>query len=135
MARTRAPDRHRDEPRTVLIVEDQEPTRMLIKAAVEGTEIDCRILEAADGDAALAAASRRRPDLVLLDIVLAGSGTSGVLVCHQLCKDPRTKVVIISGQSSAAIVQTCLNAGATAYLPKPFSLDALQVKVKGWLTS
>lgn len=120
-------------PKNILIVDDQETTRALIRAAIEAMEIDCQVFEAADGDGAMAAAQQYRPDLVLLDIVLPGSSTSGVLVCNQLCKDSRTKVVIVSGQSSKTIVQTCLNAGAIGYLPKPFSTEVLQERIREWL--
>ena len=120
--------------KTVLIVDDQEPTRMLIKAAIQNTGIDCRVIEAAEGDSALAAAQQHRPDLVLLDIVLPDSSASGVLLCDYLCKDAHTKVVIVSGQASKSIIQTCLNAGAIDYVSKPFSVETLQEKITGWLT-
>ena len=120
--------------KTVLIVDDQEPTRMLIKAAIQNTGIDCQVFEATDGDSALAAAQQRRPDLVLLDIVLPDSSASGVLLCTYLCKDAHIKVVIISGQASKTIVQTCLNAGAIDYIPKPFSVEVLQERITEWLT-
>jgi CheY-like chemotaxis protein len=105
-----------------------------MRAAVEATHFPCRIDEASDGDAALLLAQKSRPDLVLLDIVLPDSSASGVLVCNQLCKDSRTKVVIISGQASKTIVQTCLNAGAIAFIPKPISIESLQEKVQEWLS-
>ncbi len=120
--------------RTVLIVDDHAPMRMLMRAAVDGISIPCRILEAENGDDALKIAHETLPDLVLLDIVLPGSSTSGVLVCSQLCKELRTNVVIVSGQASRAIAQACLDAGAIAYVPKTtFSIQSLQVKLEEWL--
>ncbi len=124
-----------DEARkTVLVVDDQEPTRRLMRTAVEGTGLPCRVVEASDGDAALKLAADLHPDLILLDIVLPGSASSGVLVCNALCKDARNKVVIVSGQAHKAIVQACLRAGALAYVPKPFEVDAFQEQVRGWLS-
>lgn len=121
-------------PRIVLIVDDHAPMRMLMRAAVDGISIPCRILEAENGDDALRIAHESNPDLVLLDIVLPGSSTSGVLVCSQICKELRTKVVIVSGQASRAIAQACLDAGAIAYVPKTtFSIQSLQVKLEEWL--
>jgi len=120
--------------RTVLIVDDHAPMRMLMRAAVDGISIPCRILEAENGDDALKIAREALPHLVLLDIVLPGSSTSGVLVCSQLCKELHTSVVIVSGQASRAVAQACLDAGAIAYVPKTtFSIQSLQVKLEEWL--
>jgi two-component system response regulator EvgA len=120
--------------RTVLIVDDHAPMRMLMRAAVDGISLPCRILEAETGDDALRIAREANPDLVLLDIELPGSSTSGVLVCSQICKELRTKVVIVSGQASRAIAQACLDAGAIAYVPKTtFSIQSLQIKLEEWL--
>jgi two-component system chemotaxis response regulator CheY len=123
-----------EEDRRVLIVDDDHATRQLIKITVEGLPIPCRIYEAADGDAAIQLARRSRPDLALIDIVLPDSGASGVLVCRELCRDSRTKVVVVSGQASDSIIQAALAAGAIAYVRKPFSLEDLRSKVTRWLT-
>ena len=118
--------------KSVLIVDDQPATRALMRAAIEGVPYACQVREATDGDAALRLAHEERPDLVLLDIVLPGSSTSGVLICNQFCREG-TKVVIVSGQASRAIVQACLSSGAVDYVPKPFSVEALREKLKEWL--
>jgi CheY-like chemotaxis protein len=120
--------------KTVLIVDDEAPTRMLMRTAVEGAGFPCQVVEASDGDAALKLAADLRPDLILLDIVLPGSASSGVLVCNQLCKDSRNRVVIVSGQANKTIVQACLNAGARDYIRKPFAVEAFQEQVRGWLS-
>lgn len=133
MSERAASERAQGRERTVLIVEDDEPTRRLLRATVEGLSIRCSVQEAADGDAAIVLARRARPDLALVDIVLPGSSASGVLVCEELCRDPRTKVVVISGQAHESIVQAALSAGAVAYVRKPFSVDDLRAKLEGWL--
>jgi two-component system OmpR family response regulator len=119
-------------PKSVLIVDDQQATRALLRAAFECLPVTHHVREAADGEAALRLAREERPDLVLLDVVLPGSSTSGVLVCNQLCRDG-TKVVIVSGQASQAVIQACLSSGAVDYVPKPFSVEALREKVQKWL--
>jgi CheY-like chemotaxis protein len=117
----------------VLIVDDEAATRALLRTTVQGTAIPCRILEAVDGDTAVEIARRTRPDLVLLDIVLPGSASSGVFVCQQLCKDRRTKVVIVSGQAGDAVVRACLSVGALAHVKKPFSVPEVRAKIEEWL--
>lgn len=117
----------------VLIVDDEAGTRALLRTTVEGTGVACRVLEAVDGDAAIEIARRTRPDLVLLDIVLPGSSSSGVIVCQQLCKEPGAKVVIVSGQAGEAVVRACMSVGALEHVKKPFSVPALREKIEGWL--
>lgn len=119
--------------KSVLIVDDEAGTRALLRTTVEGLSIPCRILEAVDGDMAREIAASVRPDLVLLDIVLPGSTASGVFVCQELCKDPRIKVVIVSGQARDAVLRACLSAGAIEHVKKPFSVPELRTKIERWL--
>jgi CheY-like chemotaxis protein len=71
---------------------------------------------------------------MLLDIVLPGSATSGVLVCQRLCRDRRTKVVIVSGRAGPSVINACLYAGAIAHVAKPFSVPELRAKIERWLS-
>jgi CheY-like chemotaxis protein len=108
--------------KTVLIVDDEASTRAALRTMVEGLSVPCRVLEAADGASALELAGRVSPDLVLLDIVLPGSETSGVLVCQELCKS-HTKVLIVSANATGSIAQACLSMGAADILHKPFAVE------------
>ena len=119
--------------RNVLIVDDEPAIRTLLREIAEGLSVPCRVYEAADGQSALQIARVTRLDLVLLDIVLPGSTTSGVLVCQELCKSTRTKVVIISGNAGRAILDACLSMGATECVRKPFSPDQLRDRLMAWL--
>jgi len=107
---------------TILIVDDEAPARALLRKIVEALSVPCSVFEAADGDTALRIARQTPPDLVLLDIVLPGSSTSGVLVCQELCKT-HTKVVIVSGNATGSIAQACLSMGAVEILRKPYSVQ------------
>ena len=128
-----APGRAEQEPKRVLIVDDDEATRKLLRATVEGVSVPCAVYELADGDEAIKFARSNRPDLALVDIVLPGSEASGVTVCRELCRDSRTKVIVVSGQASEAITQAALAAGALAYVRKPFSVDDMRSKLEVWL--
>jgi CheY-like chemotaxis protein len=119
--------------RTILIVDDEPAVRTLLREIADGLSIACQVYEAADGQSALQIARSRQPDLVLLDIVLPGASTSGVLVCQELCKDSRTKVVIVSGNASKSILRTCLSMGAAGWVPKPFVPADLRSKLMTWL--
>lgn len=119
--------------RSVLIVDDEPAIRTLLREIAEGLSVACRVYEAGDGQSALQIARGTRLDLVLLDIVLPGSSTSGVLLCQESCKNARTKVVIISGNAGTSILNSCLSMGATDCVRKPFSPDELRDKLTAWL--
>ena len=121
--------------RTILIVDDDAATRKLLRRLIEELPTPTKIYEASDGDGAINLGHNIRPDLALVDIVLPGSGASGVLVCRELCRDTRTKVVIISGQASDSVVHAALELGAVEYVRKPFALEEMREKLMGWLAS
>jgi len=122
----------RDE-RTVLILDDEAATRALLRKTVETLSVPCRVVEATNGDEAIELAQREHPDLALVDIVLPGSTSSGVLVCRELLRMSATEVVIVSGQASNSIIESCLEAGVREWVRKPFSVEELKGKLEEWL--
>ena len=126
-------ERPKQAERTVLIVDDEAPARLLLRTALKGLSVPCKVAEAVTAESALAIARKTRPDLVLLDIVLPGSSVSGVMVCQELCKDLHTKVVIVSGSATNSIIQACLSMGALEQVRKPFSVEEIQQKMEAWL--
>jgi DNA-binding response OmpR family regulator len=86
---------------------------------------------ARDGDAALAAILRERPDLVLLDVMMPGR--SGFDVCQAVRADPAlaaTKIVLLTAKGRDTDVAKGLALGADAYVTKPFSTRELAAKVR-----
>lgn len=116
----------------VLIVDDEAATRTLLRKTVQGLSTPCTVFEASDGDEALGIARREHPDLVLLDIVLPGSSSSGVIVCQELCRT-HTKVLIVSGNATGPIADACLSMGAVAILRKPFSVEDARTMIASCL--
>ncbi|UCC68512.1 MAG: response regulator [Armatimonadota bacterium] len=119
--------------RTVLIVDDEAATRALLRNTVQGLSVPCRILEAVEGDTALELAKQEQPDLALVDIVLPGSSTSGVLVCRELLNLRGIQVVIVTGKATDPIVEACLSLGALECIRKPFSVEDVRGKLERWL--
>ncbi len=115
---------------TVLIVDDEPATRKLLSEIIKRLPARCCVLEAGDAEAALQLARRSCPDLVLLDIVMPGSRTTGVTVCQELCKNHHTKVVIVSGQATDAVSQACLSMGAVEIIRKPFTVEEVEDRLK-----
>lgn len=105
----------------ILIVDDHADIRRLLRMTLEFE--DYEIEEAPDGESALAAATARRPDLVLLDVMMPGA-LDGLALCRQLRErfgNRGPKVVMLSARGQARDREAGLQAGADAYLVKPFS--------------
>lgn len=80
---------------SVLIVDDEEDIRTVIRALLEGQQFD-PIWEAADGEEALDVAYRYQPDLILLDYLIPKLDGEGVTKGFRLLA-PDAKVLVISG--------------------------------------
>jgi diguanylate cyclase (GGDEF)-like protein len=115
-----------DHPIRVLVVDDDERLRILLRTTLE--VIDIEIDEAATVPAAWARITADRPDVVVLDLGLPGQ--SGLTLCEELKRDPRTRdigIIVLTG-SDEGTGSAARAAGADAYLRKPFSpLDLLAV--------
>ena len=112
-----------DHPARVLVVDDDERLRMLLRTTLEVIAIE--IDEAGDVASARLLVARHRPDVVVLDVGLPGP--SGLTLCAELKHDPRTQhigVIVLTGAEEGH--EAARAAGADAYLRKPFSpLDLL----------
>jgi signal transduction histidine kinase/DNA-binding response OmpR family regulator len=87
-----------------------------------------------DGDAALAASARRKPDLVLTDIMIPG--LNGLELLHRLRSDPRTNttpIILLSARAGEENRIEGIRAGADDYLIKPFSARELLARVEAHL--
>lgn len=86
---------------------------------------DIEILEANDLDSALAAARRRKPDLILLDFVMPGmEGAKGIR--RAIREIPGTPIVVLSGNISQEEISEALRSGATSIISKELSGNALR---------
>jgi two-component system cell cycle sensor histidine kinase/response regulator CckA len=119
---------------TILLVEDEECVRQLIRETLQCKGY--KILEADRGDTALriAAGHAGRIDLLISDVVLPGMAGKE-LGSKLLANNPNTKVLYLSGYTEEAIIhQGMLDAGV-AFLQKPFMLQALARKVRDVLNT
>jgi DNA-binding response OmpR family regulator len=103
-------------PRLVLVVDDDEMIRRLVRAVLEADEFE--VAEARDGDMALRLATETQPSVVVLDIMMPG--LDGVEVCRRLDHE-QSKVVILTARDDPRLEDECRVAGADAFLTKPFS--------------
>jgi DNA-binding response OmpR family regulator len=116
------------EPKTILIVDDNADLRELVRLSIERGPY--RTIQAADGEAALAAAQHDRPDLILLDIELPT--LDGFTVCQRLKESTSTrdiKVLMLTAAVQDENRERALAAGADGYITKPFSLRTLMARL------
>jgi CheY-like chemotaxis protein len=103
----------------VLVVDDADAIRELIAVnlMLEGYDVD----QAADGEDALAAVARQRPDVITLDVMMPR--LDGFATVERLRRDPATAdipVVLVTGRASAADLARGEELGVDGYLTKPF---------------
>lgn len=107
----------------ILVVDDHEDIRLLLR--LELSADGHHILEAENGEEALAAIAAGPVDLVLLDIMMPVM--DGWEVLRRLSGEPRPPIVVVTGMSSAEHrhVVDLLELGALDVVPKPFEPDWL----------
>jgi len=105
----------------LLVVDDDPFIRRLVTTTLEDVS-RFRLLEAHDGDQALALADRHRPQVVLLDVNIPG--IDGIEVCRALRANPRTSgatIVMLTAAHGDLVEAQAEAAGADLFLTKPFS--------------
>jgi DNA-binding response OmpR family regulator len=103
----------------VLLVDDEAPMRAVCRLNLELEGFD--VLEAEEGREALALASRERPDLVLLDVMMPSM--DGFDVARRLQSDPATRtipVVFMTALAASDDRRRGFDAGGVGYVVKPF---------------
>lgn len=117
---------------TVLIVEDDEALRRLIVATLPD---DWNIIEAGDGMEAIALARKHRPDALILDHDLPM--LHGAEVCAVLRREPwaaTSRFLALTGSDDRQVRRLFADAGADAFLQKPFSPVQLLDLLDRWET-
>jgi len=117
-------------PRRVLIAEDEALIRLDLSEmlAEEGFEV---VGQAVDGEQAVAMATELRPDLVILDVKMPKK--DGIEAASEIVAEQIAPVVILTAFSQRELIERARDAGAMAYLVKPFSkadlLPAIELAV------
>ena len=114
---------------TVLIVDDVPANRELLRQTLEPR--GCEILLAPDGESALKAAQRARPDLILLDVMMPG--LSGYETCRRLKSNETTgaiPIIFITAQHETTGVLEGFRAGGVDYITKPFQAGEVLARVE-----
>ena len=120
-------ERVEDAKKTILIVDDEEPIINLLEYNLEKEGYN--ILEARDGETGLKLAFEKKPDLILLDLMLPK--IDGLTVCKRIRSSSlNIPIVMISARSEEIDKILGLELGADDYITKPFSVRELMARVK-----
>ncbi|MCA9316650.1 MAG: response regulator [Planctomycetes bacterium] len=118
-----------DHPPLILLVEDDEPIRRFVRAAM--TSQGHRVMEVATGAAALEQAVLEPPDLVLLDLGLPD--IDGLEVIDRLRDWTQLPVIVLSARDREADRVEALDRGADDFLSKPFGAAEMLARVRAAL--
>jgi two-component system cell cycle response regulator DivK len=106
--------------RTILYVEDNEMNRQIVRDLLKRTTYN--LVEAHDGEVGVAKALEIRPDLILMDIQLPKiSGLDATRKLRAEAATANTPIIAITSFALSGDEQKAKEAGATAYLAKPYS--------------
>lgn len=107
-----------------MIVDDHEVVRLGLKGLLERPAGWRVVAEAATADEAVSRALEHRPDVIVMDIRLAGS--SGIDACHQIVEQlPETKVIMLTSYAEDELLFDAIAAGAAGYVLKQIGGDDL----------
>ena len=118
--------------RKVLVVDDEAPMRELLKKYFGSRGLEA--VFASTGEEAIEIVSKRRIDIVLLDIMMPeGSGLDILRALKNI--SPALKVIMMSAVNKEEVFRLALQLGAIDYILKPFDLVSLDARIFGKLLS
>jgi len=119
--------------RRILIVDDDPVILRLLKVNFEMEGF--AVLTAENGEEGVSKATRERPDIILLDVMMPGM--NGLEAAEKLRAQENTKeipIIFVSAKAQSVDVKAGLTAGAVDYVTKPFDPVELVEKVENLLT-
>jgi len=117
---------------TILVIDDEKDLLELVRYNLEKDQFD--VITVSDGKSGLDIASRHRPDLIVLDLMMPE--TDGLEVCRRLRSDERTAripLIMLTARATEADRVVGLEMGADDYITKPFSPRELVARVRAVL--
>ena len=119
----------KDEPATILVVDDEATFMHLVTALLEGE--GHRVLQATDGDTALVAIDSQSPDLIILDLGLPEM--SGLELLSRVRPRVHVPIIVVSGREAESERVLAFDLGADDYVVKPFLLREFAARVRASL--
>ena len=105
----------------IMIADDSDAIRLVLSDILSIGEHEV-IGEAIDGADAVEKYSQIKPDVLLLDLAMPKK--DGLTVVKEVIQnDSNAKIILITASDNQKVIHDCLNAGAIAYISKPFDFD------------
>ena len=110
--------------RTILIVEDHDDVREMLKILLESEHF--HVLEAATGAEALTAVKTGRPNVILMDLALPGfDGFETIRRVRKIDGFQNTPIIVLTAYSGQSIYETARRAGINYFMGKPIDFEEL----------
>jgi two-component system KDP operon response regulator KdpE len=110
----------------ILVIDDEIETVRILRRTL--TAHGYTVFTATTAEEAMKATTQRRPDLILLDLILPGM--SGLEFCRQLRTDSNVPILVLSVKNTEHDKVEALDLGADDYIPKPFGIDEVLARVR-----
>jgi two-component system KDP operon response regulator KdpE len=110
----------------ILIVEDDDAIQKFVAAVLSRAGYES--VTEGEGDFAVEAADRERPDAIILDLRLPGK--SGLEICTELRRWYRGPILVLSGLGDETTIVSALDRGADDYLTKPFRSEEFLARLR-----
>jgi two-component system, cell cycle response regulator DivK len=117
-----------DKPLTVLLVEDTEDNRFMMRRLLE---LDgYRVVEAMNGEEAVRLAKAECPQLILMDLSLPViDGLAATRLIRKLPDCERTPIIAVSAHDTADFQSEAIQAGCNCYITKPIDFSELEAMI------
>lgn len=126
------PNDLRDTQRTILVVDDFDDTRLLLRTWLE--KKGYRVIEAGNGNEAVAAAENSLPDLIIMDVEMPElDGLAATRKIRKLKKLEGLPIVAVSAYGADQFRADALSAGCNEYVSTPFEPDELENLIRSFI--
>ena len=123
----------KDSAKTILIVEDNVDMRSFIRSELTK---EYNIIEAGDGLEGLKMANKEMPDLIICDVMMPNM--DGIELCEKIKSDIETShipIILLTAKVDQETKYDGIKTGADDYIPKPFEMEYLSIRIKNLLHS
>lgn len=113
---------------TILVIDDEPLQRDIASQILKS--LGYSVETATSGEEAIQYLKRDSADLVLLDMIMA-PGLNGRQTCEKILgRDPKQKIIIVSGFSAGSDVKAAIQSGAEGFIQKPYTVNTIANAVK-----
>ena len=121
--------KEQDKSLTVLLVEDTEDNRFMMRRLLEMTGY--RVVEAMNGEEAVKLAERETPQLILMDLSLPViDGLAATRLIRQLPQLALTPIIAVSAHDTSDFQSEAIRAGCNSYVTKPIDFSELETLIR-----